>query len=140
MITTMCGAQAVLPPLSRTGRLHIRASFRGIELSQRLSIIEGNAVGKGISVSCTPEVVKVGGTVRCVLRASDSYGNSLSMNALSALGELHRMGEAGPLTRLQQKSSSGLAVEFVARAVGTAGVVLMLVNATEQRIAMVRVI
>ena len=140
MITTMCGAQAVLPPLSRTGRLHIRASFRGIELSQRLSIIEGNAVGKGISVSCTPEVVKVGGTVRCVLRASDSYGNSLSMNALSALGELHRMGEAGPLTRLQQKSSSGLAVEFVARAVGKAGVVLMLVNATEQRIAMVRVI
>ena len=139
MITTMCGAQAVLPPLSRTGRLHIRASFRGIELSERLSIIEGNAVASGIGVSCTPEVVKVGGTVRCVLRASDSYGNSLSMNALSALGELHRMGEAGPLSK-PLRGGGGLAVEFVARGVGKAGVVLMLVNATEQRIAMVRVI
>ena len=72
----------------------------------------------------------------CVLVAVllEMRGDVLVMAALDVVWA-HRLAAARALP-----SSSGLAVEFVARAVGKAGVVLMIVNATEQRIAMVRVI
>ena len=102
-------------------------------------------------VHCSPPVVAVGQTVRCALTAEDRFGNAIRGAALAALGELHRMGEAGPLTRATgggrpgdnfDNASAQHVVEFVAGpAVGHAGVVFMLANTTmAHEIVQVRVV
>ena len=79
-------------------------------------------------------MVAVGENVRCVLTAADAYGNPLRGPALAALGELHRMGglsRVPPYTHALDASASEAAVEFVATGTGSAGVVLVMPNASQ---------
>jgi hypothetical protein len=132
---TKCGAMATLAPLPQPAALNLRASFRGHELTTKLLITEGQADPKGTSVLCEPPQVLVGQEVRCTIRAHDPFGNPLRGASLAAVGELHRMGEAGPLLDHDPSPGNSSAVErvviFSALGAGRAGVVLYLANATK---------
>lgn len=123
-----CGVVVTLPPYWQPVSLNVSASFRGRHVAAVLRVREGDADMRRAKLTCAPASVYVGDTVRCILYLEDSFGNRVvgGGGVLSSFGELHRMGEAGPLVLVKHLSNTSPSVEFVTTGVGAAGIVLLL--------------
>ena len=80
-----CGATAHLPTFLKPGTFTVRATFRGNELTDQVTVSEGKPLPNRIQVNCQPSEVVAGATVSCALRASDSFGNELKGAALAGM-------------------------------------------------------